>query len=83
MRRWRGHELVPSSTLEPLRRGAARVRNATACPVVWIDAPSWLTPTGDAGRCDSRRANPVAVARRGDGLAFVLGARRTEAFAHS
>ena len=52
--------------------------------VVWIDAPSWVSrPTGATPGALRLSASgvPLAVVRRNDDLAHVLGARRLEAVA--
>ena len=81
-----GELVVVTSTLEPAAVTALLgFATRRLVSVVWIDAPSWVSrPTRATPGVLRLSASgiPVAVARRGDDLAAVLGARRAEAFAH-
>jgi len=80
-----GELVVVTSTLEP---GAVatllEIATRRLVSVVWIDAPSWTSrPTRAYPGALRLSASgiPLAVVRRGDDLAAVLGAQRIEAVA--
>ncbi|HLG07173.1 MAG TPA: DUF58 domain-containing protein [Gaiellaceae bacterium] len=81
-----GELVVVTATLEPAAVAALLGTAARRLvSVAWIDAPSFASrPTrANPGVLRLSAAGiPVAVVRRGDDLATVLGGRRTEAFAH-